>query len=161
LDEEATLRGKPNSRITRVDKVDYRNKKGFTFLALCDNDQRVLNKGSIIVCLYNNAWHRIHYDSKLQRAYLGSLQPNIHYYNDDIKLPTESNVDSDEEPPTKKPKSDPPSEEEVLEPLHEDFAIRHASTDPLVLTPILQSLAMQCSNLPEEPLPMLQGPDPL
>jgi hypothetical protein len=143
LDEEATLRSKPNSCITRVDKVDYRNKKGFTFLAFCNNNQQVLNKGSIIVCLYNNAWHHIHYDSKLQRAYLGSPQPNVHYYHDDIKLPIESNVDSDEEPPTKKPKSDPPSEEEVLEPLYKDFAIRHTSIDPSITTPISQSPATQ------------------
>jgi hypothetical protein len=94
----------------------------------------VLNKGSIIICLYNNAWHCVHYDSKLQRPYLRSPQPNVHYYYNNIKLPTESNIDSDEEPPTKKPKSDPPSKEEVLEPLHKDFAIRYASIDASVLT---------------------------
>jgi hypothetical protein len=106
LDNEAILNDKPNSRITRVDKDDYQNKSGFTFLAFCNNDRRELNKEAVIVCLYNNAWHRVCYDSK-RRAYLGAPQPNVHYYNEDLKLPTESNVDSEEEEPTKKRKSDP------------------------------------------------------
>jgi hypothetical protein len=142
LDQEAIFNDKLNSHITRIDKDDYWNKKGFTFLAFCDNDQRVLNKVCIIVCLYNNTWHRVHHNSK-QRAYLGAPQPNVHFYDEDIKLPTKSNIDTDEEAPTRKPKSDPPSEEEVLEPLHNDFAIRHALVDPLILTPDSQSPAIQ------------------
>jgi hypothetical protein len=114
LDQEAVLNDKPNSRITRIDKDDYRNKKGFTFLAFCDNDRQILNKACIVVCLYNNAWHRVHYDNR-NRPYLGAPQPNVHFYDEDIKLPIKSNVDSEEEPPTQKPKSDPPSEEEILE----------------------------------------------
>jgi hypothetical protein len=153
LDEEAVLKGKPNSRITRIDKDDYRNKKGFTFLAFCDNDERQLNKACIIVCLYNNAWHRIHYNSK-NRPYLGAPQPNVHFYNEDIKLPTESNVDTDEEAPTKKRGSKPPSEEEIHEPLLKDFTIRHASIDPSVLTPNTQSPSAPRTELPEEPDPL-------
>jgi hypothetical protein len=138
LDQEAILVDKPNSRITHIDKDDYRNKKGFTFLAFCDNIRQVLNKACIIVCLYNNVWHRVHHDSK-GRAYLGIPQPNIHFYDEDIKLLIESNVDSEEEAPTRKPKSDPPSEEEIQEPLLEDFSIRHTSIDPSVLTPDTRS----------------------
>jgi hypothetical protein len=146
LDQEVILNDKPNSRITRIDKDNYRNKKGFTFLAFCDNNRRVLNKACIIVCLYNNAWHRVHHNSK-QRAYLGSPQPNVHFYDEDIKLPTESNVNTDEEAPTKKPKSDPPSEEEIQEPLLKDFTIRHASIDPSILTPNTQSPSAPHDNL--------------
>jgi hypothetical protein len=116
----------------------------------------VLNKGSIIVCLYNNVWHCVHYNDKLRQAYLGSPQPNVHYYNDDIKLPTESSNDSDDEPPTQRSKSNPPSEEELLEPLHEDFVIRYTSVDPSILTPILQSPATQHSSLPTLPNPATQ-----
>jgi hypothetical protein len=36
LDQEAILNDKPNLRITRIDEDNYRNKKGFTFLAFCD-----------------------------------------------------------------------------------------------------------------------------
>jgi hypothetical protein len=82
------------------------------FLAFCDNDERRLTKGCTIVCLYNNAWHRVHYDSK-DRAYLGAPQPNVHFYDEDIKLPIESNVDTDEEAPTQRQGSEPPSEEEI------------------------------------------------
>jgi hypothetical protein len=87
---------------------------------------------------------------------LGNPQPNVHYYDEDIKLPVESPNDSDEEPPTQRTKSDPPSEEEVLEPLHDDFAIRHASVNPSILTLISQSLVIQCSNLLALPDPTIQ-----
>jgi hypothetical protein len=150
LDQEAILNDKPNSRITRISKDDYRNKRGFTFLAFCDNDQRILNKNCVVVCLYNNAWHCVHHDSK-KRAYLGIPQPNVHFYDEDIKLPIESNIDTDEEAPTQKTKSDPPSEEEIQEPLLEDFSIRHVSIDPSVLTPNTQSPVTQRDDLPELP----------
>jgi hypothetical protein len=99
LVEEAILLDKPNSRVICVDKDDRQNKKGFAFLAFCDNDQQRLTKGCTVVCLYNNTWHRIHYDSK-NRPYLGAPQPNVHFYDEDIRLPVESNTDTDEEAPT-------------------------------------------------------------
>jgi hypothetical protein len=157
LDEEAILLSKPNSRIIHVNKNDRQNKKGFAFLAFCDNDQQRLTKGCTIVCLYNNAWHCVHYDSK-NRAYLGAPQPNVHFYDEDIKLPVESNDDTDEEPPTKRRESEPPSEEEIQEPLLEDFTIRHASIDPSVLTPNTQSPSAPRTELPEEPDPLWNHP---
>jgi hypothetical protein len=132
-----------------VDDTNPRNKRGFTFLAFCDNDERRLMKGCTIVCLYNNAWHRVHYDSK-DRAYLGAPQPNVHFYDEDIKLPIESNVDTDEEAPTQRRESEPPSEEEIQEPLLEDFTIRHASIDPSISTPNTQSPSAPRTELPEE-----------
>jgi hypothetical protein len=158
LDQEAILNSKPNSRIVRIDKDDDRNRKGVTFLAFCNNDQRILNKGCIIVCLYNSAWHRVHHDSK-GKAYLGIPQPNVHFYDEDIRLPVESNADTDNEAPTQKLRSDPPSEEEIQEPLLEDFSIRYALIDPSLLTPSTQPPVAQRSDLPEEPLST--PPDPL
>jgi hypothetical protein len=157
LEQEAILIGKPNSRILRVDKDDPRNRRNFTFLAFCDNDKQRLNKGCIVVCLYNNAWHRVHYDSK-DRPYLGIPQPNVHFYDEDIRLPRESGTDTDEEAPTKRQGSEPLSEEEIQEPLHEDFTNRHASIDPSILTPSTQSPSALRTELPEESVPLWENP---
>jgi hypothetical protein len=157
LDEEAILFGKLNSRVIRVDEDDRQNKKGFAFLAFCDNDQRRLTKGCTVVCLYNNTWHCVHYNSK-DKPYLGAPQPNVHFYDEDIKLPIKSNVDTDEEAPTKKRGSESPSEEEIQEPLLKDFTIRHASIDPSVLTPNTQSPSASHAELPEEPDPLWNHP---
>jgi hypothetical protein len=83
------------------------------FLAFLDNDRGEFNQQSIPICLYHNAWHRVNFDSKEGRPYLGIPQPNVYYYNEDIKLPEESNIDSEDEAPTYKPQSDPPSKDEV------------------------------------------------
>jgi hypothetical protein len=66
---------------------------------------------------------------------LGIPQPNVHYYNEDIKLPEELNIDSEDEAPTYRPRSEPVSEEEVQQPVYEDYAIRHSPINPMVLTP--------------------------
>jgi hypothetical protein len=51
-----------------------------------------------------------------------------------------------------------PSEEEIQEPLLEDFTIRHASVDPSVLTPNTQSPSAPRTELPEEPDPLWNHP---
>jgi hypothetical protein len=89
---------------------------------------------------------------------LGLPQPNVHFYDEDIRLPNELNVNTDEEAPTKRQGSEPPSEEEIQEPLLEDFTIRHASIDPSVLTPSTQSPSAPRTELPEESTPLWENP---
>jgi len=62
----------------------------------CDNDDKIVNKYAIPVCLYNGVWHQIAHDSNSGLPQLRQPLTSIHTF--DIKGTKERNVSSDSEP---------------------------------------------------------------
>ena len=57
LTEEQILSNKKNPRVVLVPTSHSKNKKGYAFLAFCNNDKGILNGAATPVCLYNQQWH--------------------------------------------------------------------------------------------------------
>ena len=56
-----------------------KNKKGYSFLAYCNNNKGVLNRAATPVCLYNQQWH--HLDHVEGRPHLGRQLHKVHQYD--------------------------------------------------------------------------------
>src|SRR5260370_17114035 len=69
---------KANYWVRKLDVDNPRNHTGKDLLIYCDNDYGQLNTGSILVCLWNNHWHRL---ACPDNPILGDEIPWLHRYN--------------------------------------------------------------------------------
>ena len=56
---EQLIKYRTNYRVRKLDSNNPRNHTGKDLLIYCDNDYGRLNTGSILVCLWNDHWHKI------------------------------------------------------------------------------------------------------
>src|SRR5260370_14336408 len=78
LTPEQLSKYKANYRVRKLDVDNPRNHTGKDLLIYCDNDYGQLNTGSILVCLWNNHWHKI---ARPNHPILGEEIPWLHTYN--------------------------------------------------------------------------------
>src|SRR5258708_4203612 len=69
---------KVNYRVRKLDVDNPRNHTGKDLLIYCDNDYGWLNTGSILVCLWNEHWHKL---ARPDNPILGEEIPWLHRYN--------------------------------------------------------------------------------
>ena len=94
LTEEQILSNKQNPRVVLVPTSHSKNKKGYTFLAFCNNNEGILNRAATPVCLHNQQWH--HLDHIEGRPHLGRQIREVHQY--DIQLEDTLEQQEEEEP---------------------------------------------------------------
>src|SRR5260370_36016007 len=80
LTPEQLNKYKVNYRVRKLDVDNPRNHTGKDLLIYCDNNYGRLNTGSILVCLWNNRWHKI---ACPDHPTLGEEIPWLHQYNSD------------------------------------------------------------------------------
>src|SRR5260370_8528475 len=80
LTAEQLIRYKTNYRVRKLELNNPRNHTGKDLLIYCDNDYGWLNTGSILVCLWNDHWHKI---ACPDHPILGEEIPCLHTYNGD------------------------------------------------------------------------------
>src|SRR5260370_24185650 len=71
---------KTNYQVRKLDSDNPRNHTSKDLLIYCDNDYGRLNTGSILVCLWNNHWHKI---ARPDHPILGEEIPWLHTYDGD------------------------------------------------------------------------------
>src|SRR5258708_25585705 len=78
LTAEQLIKYKTNYRVRKLEQNNPRNHTGKDLLIYCDNDYRRLNIGSILVCLWNDHWHKI---ARPDHPILGEEIPWLHTYD--------------------------------------------------------------------------------
>src|SRR5260221_638396 len=84
LTAEQLIKYKTNYRVRKLEQNNPRNHTGKDLLIYCDNDYGRLNTGSILVCLWNDHWHRI---ARPDHPILGEEIPWLHTYDGDRPTP--------------------------------------------------------------------------
>jgi len=109
LTKEQILETKLNSWITYKAPNATRTRT-YPIQLFCDNDDKIVNRHAIPVCLYNGVWHQIAHDSNSGSPQLQQPLTSIHIF--DIKEtstklePKEENDSSDSKPAKKEEDSD-------------------------------------------------------
>ena len=80
LTPEQLNKYKVNYQVRKLDVDNPRNHTGKDLLIYCDNNYGQLNTGSILVCLWNNHWHKI---ARPNHPILGEEIPWLHTYDGD------------------------------------------------------------------------------
>ena len=81
---EQLVKYKVNYWVRRLDADNPRNHTRKALLIYCDNDYGRLNTGSILVCLWNDHWHKI---ARPDHPTLGEEIPWLHTYDGDKPTP--------------------------------------------------------------------------
>jgi hypothetical protein len=142
LTEEQLLESRPNRRVCVVPRDAPVNKRGYAFLAFCNNDEKTLNGASAAVCLYQGQWRRITHNTRTHKAVLGALYREVHDY--DILQQGEQPVFPDS------PRSSPQRSEHTPEESDNDDPVdtRHSPITPDILTRASQgTMASQTTTL--------------
>src|SRR5258708_9546456 len=84
LTAEQLIRYKTNYRVRKLELNNPRNHTGKDLLIYCDNDYGRLNTGSILVCLWDDHWHKI---ACPDHPILGEEIPWLHTSNADRQTP--------------------------------------------------------------------------
>src|SRR5712692_4196531 len=84
LTPEQLSKYKINYRVRKLDVDNPRNHTGKDLLIYCDNDYGRLNTASILVCLWNNHWHKI---ACPDHPTLGEEIPWLHTYDSEKPTP--------------------------------------------------------------------------
>src|SRR5260370_38844671 len=75
LTSEQLIKYRTNYWVRKLDSNNPRNHTGKDLLIYCDNDYGRLNTGSILVCLWNDHWHKI---ARPDHPILGEEIPWLH-----------------------------------------------------------------------------------
>src|SRR5260370_40896984 len=81
---EQVIKYKTNYRVRKLELNNPRNHTGKDLLIYCDNDYGQLNTGSILVCPWNDHWHKI---ARPDHPILGEEIPWLHTYDGDRPTP--------------------------------------------------------------------------
>src|SRR5260370_26509537 len=92
LTPEQLNKYKVNYRVRKLDVDNPRNHTGKDLLIYCDNNYGRLNTGSILVCLWNNRWHKL---ARPDHPILGEEIPWLHTYDGDKPTPRTSTPQPD------------------------------------------------------------------
>src|SRR5258708_4448997 len=104
----------------KLDSNIPRNHTGKDLLIYCDNDYGRLNTGSILVCLWNDHWHKI---ARPDHPILGEETPWLHTYDGDKPAPRTSTPQPDKGKETASEQSIDDSDQKAL-----DNEIRNSPT---------------------------------
>ena len=80
LTPEQLVKYKVNYRVRKLDADNPRNHTGKALLIYCNNDYGRLNTGSILMCLWNDHWHKLAHPN---HPILGEEIPWLHQYDGD------------------------------------------------------------------------------
>jgi len=109
LTKEQILKTKLNSRIA-YKAPNSTGTRTYPIQLFCDNDNKVVNKHAIPVCLYNRDWHQITHDSNSGLPQLRQPLTSIHIFDiEEVKPkpePKEESDSSDSEPAKEEEDSD-------------------------------------------------------
>ncbi len=92
LTAEQLIKYKTNYRVRKLELNNPRNHTGKDLLIYCDNDYGRLNTGSILVCLWNDHWHKI---ACPDHPIVGEEIPWLHTYDGDKPPPHTSTPQPD------------------------------------------------------------------
>ena len=148
LTEEQILSNKQNPRVVLVPVSHSKNKKGYTFLAYCNNDEGILNGAATPVCLYNQQWHLL--DHVEGRPHLGRPIHEVHQY--DVQLEDTLEQQEEEEPKSTKEDS---SKDETQQQVNQQIRLTPITPTlqfPTMLTTITQGAYTKVND-------DLDGPD--
>ncbi len=120
LTPEQLNKYKVNYRVRKLDLDNPRNHTGKDLLIYCDNNYGRLNTGSILVCLWNNHWHKI---ACPDHPILGEEIPWLHNYDGDKPTSCASTPQPDKGKETTSKKSIDNSDQKAL-----DEQIRNSPT---------------------------------
>src|SRR5216684_505984 len=84
LTAEQLIKYRTNYRVRKLEVNNPRNHTGKDLLIYCDNDYGRLNTGSILVCLWDDHWHKI---ARPDHPILGEEIPWLHTYDGDRPTP--------------------------------------------------------------------------
>jgi hypothetical protein len=82
LDRQEIILGKPNQRVILLAADNPRIKRGYSVLAYCHNDKRIIDQSSKIVVLYDRVWHVLGHSISADRPTLGEPLVDIHKYDE-------------------------------------------------------------------------------
>ena len=88
LTPEQLVKYKVNYRVRKLDADNPRNHTGKALLIYCNNNYGQLNTGSILMCLWNDHWHKLAHPN---HPILGEEIPWLHQYDGDkpaSRIPT-------------------------------------------------------------------------
>ena len=98
LNKEQILDTRLNSRIA-YRGPNATGTRTYPIQLFCDNDEKVVNKHAIPVCLYNGVWHQIAHDSNSGLPQLGQPLTSIHTFDIEGTSPAEEkDIEPDSEP---------------------------------------------------------------
>ena len=84
LTSEQLIKYRTNYWVRKLDLNNPRNHTGKDLLIYCDNNYGRLNTGSILVCLWNNCWHKL---ARPDHPILGEEIPWLHTYDGEKPTP--------------------------------------------------------------------------
>ena len=113
-----------------------KNKKGYAFLAFCNNDKGILNGAATPVCLYTQQWHRL--DHVEGRPHLGRQICEVHQYI--VQLEDTLEQQEEEEPKSTKEES---SEDETQQQVNQQ--IRLTPITPTLQFPTMSTTITQAT----------------
>jgi len=111
---------KVNYQVRKLDVDNPRNHTGKDLLIYCDNNYGRLNTGSILVCLWNNHWHKI---ARPDHPILGEEIPWLHQYDGNKPVSRASTPQPNKGKETASDQSIDDSDQKAL-----DEQIRHSLT---------------------------------
>src|SRR5258708_398286 len=120
LTSEQLIKYKTNYRVRKLDLNNPRNHTGKDLLIYCDNNYGRLNQGSILVCLWNDHWHKI---VRPDHPILGEEIPWLHTYDGEKPTPRISTPQPDKGKETASEKSIDDSDQKAI-----DEQIRNSPT---------------------------------
>jgi len=94
LTKEQALETRLNTRIA-YKPPNTMGTRTYPIQLFCNNDDKVVNKHAIPVCLYNGVWHQIAHDSNTGLPRLLHSLTSIHTFDVEEELPEEQGNDSD------------------------------------------------------------------
>src|SRR5258707_2510642 len=120
LTAEQLIKYKTNYRVRKLELNNPRNHTGKDLLIYCDNDYGRLNTGSILVCLWNDHWHKI---ARPDQPILGEEIPWLHTYDGNKPVTRASTPQPDKGKETTSEQSIDDSDQKAL-----DTQIRNSPT---------------------------------
>ena len=148
LTEEQILSNKQNPRVVLVPVSHSKNKKGYAFLAYCNNNEGILNGAATPVCLYNQQWHCL--DHVEGRPHLGRPIHEVHQY--DVQLEDTLEQQEEEEPKSTRENS---SEDKTQQQVNQQ--IRLTPITPTLQFPTMSTTITQAAHTKVND--NLDGPD--
>ena len=105
LTKEQILKIKLNTRIVYKAPNATRTRT-YPIQLFCDNDNKIVNKYAILVCLHNGVWHQITHDSNSGLSRLRQPLTSIHTFDIEETKPKEEGSSSDSKPAEENQDSD-------------------------------------------------------
>src|SRR5258708_2573632 len=119
LTAKQLIKYRTNYRVRKLEVNNPRNHTGKDLLIYCDNDYGRLNTGSILVCLWNDHWHKL---ARPDHPTLGEEIPWLHNYDGEKPTPRTPTPQPDKGKETASEQSIDDSDQRLL-----DTQIRNSS----------------------------------